>query len=77
MDVNTYHNLNHLFDQLGLPSDDASISQFIVQHKPLSPEIELMDAPWWSKSQADFLREVMNQDADWVMVIDQLNEKLR
>jgi hypothetical protein len=30
------HNVSHLFAQLGLPADDASISQFVTEHAPLA-----------------------------------------
>ena len=45
--------------------------------RPLAEAIELADAPFWSASQASFLREQLNKDADWAEVVDQLNLLLR
>ncbi len=72
----TIHNLNNLFDQLGLPSDDASIDLFIQKYRPFTNDILLSDAFFWTKAQASFLREEILNDADWAEVIDQLNLKL-
>ena len=72
-----YHNLKNLFEQLGLPSDDESISQFIASHRPLAHEIELAQAPWWTAGQAAFLHEAIEEDADWAMVVDELDSRLR
>ncbi|QXI28717.1 DUF2789 domain-containing protein [Pseudomonas vanderleydeniana] len=71
------HSLTSLFEQLGLPSDAVSIDQFIASHSPLKPELHLADAFFWSKAQADFLRNEVLKDADWAEVIDQLNVLLR
>lgn len=49
MELNTYHSINELFAQLGLPSDDKSIDEFIEHHKPLSEKINIVDAPWWNE----------------------------
>ncbi|MFJ5255226.1 DUF2789 domain-containing protein [Pseudomonas sp. NPDC088414] len=71
------HSLPSLFEQLGLSSDPVSIEQFIATHSPLKPELHLADAFFWSKSQADFLRGEILDDADWAEVVDQLNVLLR
>ncbi|CAI8994361.1 DUF2789 domain-containing protein [Pseudomonas sp. IT-196MI5] len=71
------HNLPSLFKQLGLPDDAESIDQFIASHSPLKPELQLADAFFWNKSQADFLRDEILEDADWAEVIDQLDVLLR
>lgn len=73
---NGYHSLSQLFDQLGLDSDSNSIEQFISQHR-LQGDLALSKAKFWSPAQARFLRECYQQDADWVEVIDQLNQRLR
>jgi hypothetical protein len=36
----------------------------------------LPDAPFWTPSQAGFLREEIIGDADWAQVIDELNVNL-
>lgn len=70
------HNLNNLFAQLGLPSEQAAVENFIKTHSPLATDILLSDAPFWTPAQAAFLREEILNDADWAEVIDQLNATL-
>ena len=71
------HHFSDLFAQLGLPNDDVAIKHFIASHSPLSPDFRLPDAPFWSLTQAAFLREAILQDSDWVVMIDQLSVSLR
>jgi hypothetical protein len=73
----TVQALPTLFQQLGLEYDQASIDHFIQQHSPLPDDCRLADAPFWDKAQADFLRQQLLADADWVEVVDQLNLLLR
>ncbi|HMT81390.1 MAG TPA: DUF2789 domain-containing protein [Azonexus sp.] len=71
------HTMNNLFAQLGLPSDDVAIEQFITAHRPLDNDIALYRAPFWTAAQRDFLKEEIIEDADWASVIDELNGRLR
>lgn len=71
------HPLSALFTQLGLPGDAASIERFVTTHAPLPEHIRLSEAPFWTPSQAAFLREELQEDADWAEVVDQLNLMLR
>ena len=73
----TEHTLNTLFAQLGLPEDNASISEFIKNHSPLDEEVPLAEAQWWSESQKRFLQEALQSDSDWAMPVDELNTLLR
>lgn len=66
-----------LFEQLGLPADQASITAFIQKHAPLPSDVRLEDAPFWTASQAQLLREQTIADAEWAEVVDQLNLALR
>lgn len=75
MDTPT-HEFRDLFDQLGLPSDEAEIRKFCEQHK-LKDGVILPDAKFWTTSQAQFLRENWHLDADWAVLIDRLNASLR
>jgi hypothetical protein len=74
---NPIHDLPALFEQLGLPAEQASIERFISTHSPLPPTCRLADAPFWTSAQASFLREEILEDADWAEVVDQLNLMLR
>ena len=71
------HSLPSLFKQLGLPDDPVSIDRFVATHSPLKPGLHLADAFFWSKSQADFLRGEILDDADWAEVVDRLDVLLR
>ncbi|APW39942.1 hypothetical protein RD110_24315 [Rhodoferax koreense] len=73
----TNHVMTDLFDQLGLPSSEAEMTQFIADHRPLPESVKLADAPFWSKGQAQFLREEINEDSEWAPLVDQLNTSLR
>lgn len=69
------HTLPNLFAQLGLESDDASIDAFIAGHR-LPADVKLIDAPFWTPQQSNFLKEELREDADWAPVVDELNERL-
>jgi hypothetical protein len=70
------HDMPTLFEQLGLPSDDAAIRAFIDAHRPLPEAMMLSEAPFWSDAQATFLRESWREDSDWAPVVDTLNALL-
>ena len=67
--------LELLFEQLGLPSDEASITQFTDTHQ-LPSEVALPDAEFWGEGQSAFLREHWHQDDEWIVIIDKLNQLL-
>ncbi len=70
------HSLASLFDQLGLESSVQAIEKFINNHKPLPGNIELYQASFWNNSQAIFLQQAKEDDADWAEIVDQLNAML-
>ncbi|MFZ5580223.1 MAG: DUF2789 domain-containing protein [Pseudomonadota bacterium] len=72
-----FHPLSELFAQLGLPSDTASIDAFVAQNCPLNYEVALPDAPFWTEAQAQFIREALEEDADWAEAVDHLDALLR
>ncbi|OHX12206.1 hypothetical protein BI347_00855 [Chromobacterium sphagni] len=65
------HLLPGLFRQLGLADEPAAIRAFIASH-PLPPRVALADAPFWSASQAAFLRQALESDAEWSEAVDEL-----
>lgn len=67
--------LSELFEQLGLPSSEEDIEHFLANHS-LSPNMRLVDAPFWTPVQAAFLKEQFQQDAEWAPVVDELNVRL-
>ena len=70
------HNINTLFQQLGLPSDDSEIDSFCALHI-LERGMHLVDADFWTVSQAAFLTEALEDDSDWTEIVDQLDVRLR
>ncbi|OPA88142.1 hypothetical protein BFW87_23255 [Pseudomonas fluorescens] len=67
--------LETLFEQLGLDSTPEAIDAFIVAH-PLPEAVKLIDAPFWTPQQAQFLKEELRDDADWAIPVDELNQRL-
>ncbi|WP_180068582.1 DUF2789 domain-containing protein [Acinetobacter sp. YH16038] len=67
--------MTHLFAQLGLDSSAEGIAQFIHEHQLLK-DVNLMEAPYWSDAQRQFLAEKIASDGEWAIVVDQLNESL-
>ena len=71
-----FHRLCDLFRQLGLPGEPAEVERFIAEHRPLPAGMGLCEAPFWSVSQVQFLREQILADADWAEVVDDLSLRL-
>lgn len=72
-----FHSFHELFEQLGLGSSPEQIRVFLETHAPLAHDLALPDAPFWTPSQATFLREALLDDSDWAEVVDALNAALR
>ncbi|WP_312018334.1 DUF2789 domain-containing protein [Shewanella surugensis] len=68
--------LTHLFDQLGLMSSTKEIERFIDSHT-LEDNIRLYQADFWSLSQKNFLKESLEEDAQWSGATDCLDTLLR
>jgi len=68
---------SELFAQLGLSSTPADIQKFLTQHSPLAFNIRLQDATFWTPAQSSLLQELLQEDADWAEVVDQLSLALR
>lgn len=71
------HHFYQLFAQLGLPNHPEDIQRFITLHSAMAEGMRLPDAPYWTASQAAFLRESLTQDSDWSDMVDQLSLALR
>ncbi|WP_100752165.1 DUF2789 domain-containing protein [Vibrio salilacus] len=71
------HDMSHLFKQLGLGSSDQEINQFVAQNRQRRDAELLHEASFWSKSQAAFLKQAIEEDADWAETVDQLDVMLR
>ncbi|WP_448213278.1 DUF2789 family protein [Colwellia sp. MEBiC06753] len=71
------HSLNDLFAQLGLDNSNADIENFVKKHQGLPMSIGLSQATFWSPSQANFIHQAKEDDADWAELVDTLDSMLR
>ena len=73
-----YTEFEDLFAQLGLPNTEKDIQDFICKNRPLCGDVLLVDAPFFTENQADFIREKRAEDSPtWTIIIDKLNALLR
>lgn len=75
MMIDGERNINMLFEQMGLDSDDASIDAFVLANQ-LPQAVKLVDAPFWTDNQRKFLKDEYTIDAGWIEIIDELNTRL-
>ncbi len=71
----TSNTLASLFEQLGLPSAEHEIEQFVLAHR-LDEHVSIADAEFWTDAQRQFLHESLKQDAEWSPIVDDLNAML-
>ena len=71
----TLPRMTNLFLQLGLDASEQGIAQFIKGHQ-LPRETSIDEAAYWNEGQRQFLREQWVVDADWAIVVDELNQAL-
>ena len=71
----TASSMTNLFLQLGLPAGKDEIAAFIRGHQ-LPEDVRVTEAAFWNAGQCQFLREEWREDADWAIVVDELNEAL-
>ncbi len=73
--ITTEPRMTTLFQQLGLDESEAGIADFIRGHQ-LAADVTVHDAPFWSAGQRQFLKESLEADAAWAIIVDELNEAL-
>ena len=56
--------LELFFEQLGLDASPEGIDQFIETHQ-ITMDVPLHEAPFWTKSQRDFIISHWKKDDDW------------
>ncbi|MEE1652911.1 DUF2789 domain-containing protein [Brachymonas sp. G13] len=71
------YTMEDLFSQLGLPSDEQAIRDFVQNNRLDASCVNLCDAPFWNESQARFLKEELERDANWAVVVDDLAARLQ
>jgi hypothetical protein len=69
--------VNDLFKQLGLPHSDEEVRLFIATHGPIAETVKLYEAPCWTPAQAALLQEIIEDDASWSYLADELDALLR
>ena len=67
--------MTNLFLQLGLPAGKDDIARFI-RERQRPEDLLISEAPFWNDGQRQFIREEWREDADWAIVVDELNEAL-
>lgn len=68
--------MTNLFLQLGLDSSPEAIERFMFDNE-LPDDVHILNASFWSESQAAMLKEMLCSDGEWSLVVDQLSEALR
>ncbi|MBM6549524.1 DUF2789 domain-containing protein [Marinomonas ostreistagni] len=71
------HSMSTLFEQLGLDSSEQGIERFVVSADPIPSSMALWEAPMWTESQARTLKQMKDEDADWAVIVDELDVMLR
>ena len=71
------HLVKDLFLQIGLSNNSPDIESFIHNNKGIPSSTPIWEADFWTRSQADFLKESYDEDSDWVEAVDQLDALLR
>ena len=66
------HLVKDLFLQIGLSNNDPDIETFILKNKGIPSSTPIWEADFWTRSQADFLKESYDEDSDWVEAVDHL-----
>ena len=69
------HNLPNLSTQLGLPNTESDINDFVSTNR-LEPEQPIIEADCWTPSQIEFLMTEIENDSQWCIAIDELNERM-
>ncbi|PWI34339.1 DUF2789 domain-containing protein [Vibrio albus] len=71
------HRMAELFEQLGLGNSPEEIKDFVKNHRNKRDSAPIHEASFWTASQSDFLKQAIEQDADWAELVDQLDVMLR
>ena len=77
MDIQHSHTVRDLFQQLGLDGSDRAIEKFIANNHLRPEDGELYRAIFWTPAQARFIKEAVEQDAEWAEPVDELDARLR
>jgi hypothetical protein len=49
----------------------------VVKHGSLHANVKIHQADFWNEAPSSFLQHMINEDADWAEVVDELDAKLR
>ena len=67
--------MTNLFRQLGLDASHEGIAAFIAKHH-LADDTHITEAKFWSEAQRELLVELLDSDAKWAIVVDELSTSL-
>lgn len=67
--------MTNLFNQLGLDSSPKAIASFITKHA-IKPNTPIAAAPFWTPAQRELISELLDEDAEWAIVVDELGTTL-
>ena len=56
--------------------DEINLGQIYTRIDQLPEDLLISEAPFWNDGQRQFIREEWREDADWAIVVDELNEAL-
>lgn len=76
MEFQTY-SLNALFQQLELDDSKGGVEKLVVNIAPVPSNQALWEAPQWTDQQADRLRQLYEEEAQWSRAFEQLELLLR
>ncbi len=77
MNDSNMYDLCDLFAQLGMDSSVEAIGKFIDAVAPIPDHVPLHEADCWDDAQATFLREAISEDAEWAVLVEKLDARLR
>ena len=69
------HNMEALFNQLGLASDQQSIDQFVEKHH-LKRFEHIEEASFWNSDQTAFIQKALTENSEWAELLDSLDAEL-
>lgn len=72
----TPQDLSHLFEQLGIDNSEDNIDKFIADNQ-IPNNVLISQANFWNESQKSFLKEAIDEDAQWSELIDHLDVLIR
>lgn len=58
---------------MGLPNGHVDIANFVAKHSQVMASLALDKESSWAPGQMRFFQESLQQDSEWVEIVDQLD----